>query len=297
MQTKYFPIIKVSDPKLRFIHVGLPIDTIVIRLQDLLTQGKFGFNNIFYDINKAGGIHNYLNFQGTIILSSVMKDQIISEFTAQKYIEALKVVKPDCWTSVDGETYEGEYITSISEIRRSYLETKEVMKACPEVTVIGQIKGCTRFMMMFHIMLLKRLGIKEFLFHTGDFSRRGKDRNRSKARDHACYIRDRVDKLYLYGTGSQKKLIEYSFADACISFNYFIKARNGQEYHGTNLSRYVGKYNAQIARKNLIEILKNTHRIRYQKKLFEGGVCTWAEVQEEIDQTIQEQHQLVTEVT
>jgi hypothetical protein len=278
---KLMPIICLKDANLLYIWKNLPIDCLVVRLQDLLCSNSFELNSTFSKIKEMGGIHNFLGFEGNIILSLIMKDDMIHSFTPEKYAFVIKALKPDYFTTVDGETYEKQEKLSLKEIKRCTLETLQLMRLCPDVKPIGQVKGCNRIMIKLHILLLKALGIRNFVFHIGDFKRNGSPDMISRAREYASIIRKHADTLFLYGAGSQKSITEFSFADAYISFNYFVKAYYGKKYVGTKERTYTGGYSPSIVRNNLIEMINNLSRIKSQTQLFEGGLCQWAAVQQD----------------
>ena len=107
--TKFFPILKINQPSLSAVHKNLPITVVIVRLQDLISH-TYNFNSVFDKIKDAGGIHNHLGFGGKVILSSIMRDDILPNFTAEKYSLAINQLKPNFYTTPDCETYEGEII-------------------------------------------------------------------------------------------------------------------------------------------------------------------------------------------
>lgn len=262
-----YPIIKINQPSISNVWEGLSINGIVVRLQDLVTK-TFKFNNTFYKIKEKEGIHNFLGFHKIIILSLVMKDEIIHNFNADRYTEIIKELKPDFFTTVDGWTYEGEYKISWNEIKRCMIQTIQIMQQCPEAIPIGQVKGCSKKHLLTHISLLKSIGIKKFIFHIGDYFRNGDQNMMNIGKTYAAYIRKHVDELILYGMSSQKRLTEYSFADGFITLGYFIKAMHGKRIIGTNTQRE--KYSRSLVITNLIQTIKNIKRLKAQTRL-KGG--------------------------
>jgi len=288
--TELFPILKLNQPSLLSVHRGLPIKTVVVRLQDLISS-TYKFNSVLSKIKKAGGIHNYLGFHGKVILSLIMRDDILPHFTAEKYSLAINLLKPNFYTTPDCETYEGEIIKlpdgrifygnvekSFNQILKVLSITKKLISLCPNSMPLGQVKGCNNEQLKFHMVQLNSLGIYDFVFHVGDFFRHGNPTFIQKAKVYSTFIKRRSRSLMLYGMGSQKKLNEYSFGDAYASMNYFIKARRGQEYTGTKLRRANGRYSPVLARKNLIQMLKNIDKVKHQTKLIDYmEVPAWEE--------------------
>jgi hypothetical protein len=281
---EYFPIVKLNQPSIMGVYKGLPIKCIVVRLQDLISPYTSKPNKIFYKIKTAGGIHNFLSFNGTIILSLIMKDKHIFNFNSKKYCEIIDGLKPDFYTTVDGETYQNEEDTSLEEIKRSFIETNEIIKNNSYSKPIGLIKGCNKRQILAHIKLFKLIGVNDFIFHVGDFFREGKEDMITLAKNYSSLIKKHANTLILYGMGSQKRILEFSFADGYVSFNFLVKALKGKKYDGTKLIEYKQKekkFSYDTVKHNLKEMLKNIENVNNQEKLIEGGKCKWVVDQEE----------------
>ena len=275
------PITEVNKKKMIGVAQSIPTKFVVVRLLDIISHITLELKSVFYEIRNVGGIHNYLNYHGMIILSLIVKDGMLSKLTPSDYAFIINTLKPNFYTTPDCETYEGEQIVSIEEIKKSLFQTKELIERCPFSFPIGHVKGCNEWIIEKHVKILKMFGIKDFIFHTRDFFRSG-DRNMiNKAKNFAFKIRPYARYLLLYGMGSQNNLLEFSFADAYITNTHLVTALNGKKFVGTKKVKYSGKYNTKIVKENLIEIFNNIQRLNEQKKLFEGGVCLWEEVQEE----------------
>ncbi len=281
--TQLYPVLKVNEQSMLSLWQGLPLKCIVVRLQDLISPKTLKPNKTFFRIKKKGGIHNFLGFHKNIILSLIIKDELIAKCDVKKYAEIINALKPDFYITIDGTTYEDdEEKVAEKEIERCFLETKELIKLCVDSKPLGLVKGRTKKQILNHVFLLKGLGINDFVFHIGDFFRNNSTTMLDRAKTYSLLIRKYSDSLILYGMGSQKKLFEFSFADAYVTFNHFVKARNGMRYSGTNVLEFTGGYKYEIVRKNLVEMLKNIDKMKPQKKLIEGGVCLWeAELEEQ----------------
>ena len=160
--TKFFPILKINQPSLLTVHKNLPINVVIVRLQDIVSP-TYKFNSILDQIKDAGGIHKHLGFDGGVILSSIMRDDILPHFTAEKYALAVNLLKPNFYTTPDCETYEGETIKlpdgrifygnvekSFEQILRSLSITRKLIHLCPDSAPLGQIKGCGMEQLKFH---------------------------------------------------------------------------------------------------------------------------------------------------
>lgn len=278
-----YPVVKVNQPSIVNVWKGTDVKILVVRVQDLVSPKTYNYNNTFYKIKEKGSIHNFLGTDKKIILSLVMKDEIIYNFDEKRYIEIIKTLKPDFFTTVDGWTYEGQHKKSWGEIKRCILQTKKIMQACPGVIPIGQIKGCSKYHLLTHISLLKSIGVKKFIFHIGDYFRNGNKNMMAIAKTYSVYIRKYVDELILYGMSSQKRITEYSFADGFITLGHFVYARHGKRITGTNIRKE--KYSVNLVKSNLVQMINNAKKIEPQIKL-NGGEMLWEEAPQLVDQVL-----------
>src|SRR3989344_7413920 len=143
LMTELYVIIKVNQKNVRDVWKTVDTPFLIVRLQDMICSKSYKFNKTYEEIKNAGSINKFLNTDKNIILSLIMRDEMIRGFTPEKYIEAIKTLKPSCFTSVDGWTYEGDIQMAEKEITRCVLQTSIIMKECPDVIPIGQIKGCS----------------------------------------------------------------------------------------------------------------------------------------------------------
>lgn len=261
------PVIRLDVKETFGVLRAVPVELLVVRLQDLISKKTFNFNKTYKDVISAGGLHNYLDFHGHIILSLVMRDEIISNLGPEKYAIAINSLFPDSFTTIDGETYEGEYWLSLKEIERIHTENRDLVKLCPKCQPLGLVKGCTITQIEHHIELLKSLGIEDFVFHVGDYLRHGNPDMILKARRFSHRIRKHARRLILYGMGSQERLIEFSFADIYVTFNHFVTAKNGMKFVGTKKVKYIGSFNPQIVVNNFVQMYKNVESLKEQLRL------------------------------
>ena len=261
------PVIRLDVRATFDVLKAVPLELVAVRLQDLVLRRTFRFNKLYRDIVSAGGLHSFLDFRGKILLSLIMRDKIVANFDPKKYSMAINSLKPNSYSTVDGETYLGEYSLSSTEIERIHAQNKELVTLCPNHQPIGLVKGCTENQIEYHIKLLKSLGIKDFVFHVGDFFRHGDVYAIRKARSFSSRIRKHARCLILYGMGSQKRLLEFSYADIFVSFKHFVTAKNGLKFVGTKMFKYIGSYEPQIITNNFVEMYKNVKSLDKQVKL------------------------------
>lgn len=280
--TRLFPLVRAGE-QATWVFRTAKVEVIVVSLQEFVTKKTFKPNDLFYRVIGCGGLHAYLGFNGIIILSLIMRDKIIAGFIPEKYASMINALKPNFWTTVDGETYKGEYKRSEMEIERCFRQTQELIELCSTIPPIGQVKGCSRQQILFHLGLLKSLGVKDFMFHTGDFFRNGDKNNIEIARGYAKLIKDNSRTLILYGLGCPSRFLEFSFADGFITFKHFVAAT-----HGKRIKKNQEKekcYNRSLVEENFAVLEAAINDIKSQKKLVNGrGEFLWEEALEEVEQ-------------
>lgn len=271
------PIVKLDAKETFDVLRAVPVELAVVRLQDLVLKDSFKFKKTFRKVVSAGGLHNFLGFSGQILLSLIMKDEIVAKYKPKRYAVAVNCLKPDSYATIDGETYEGEYGDSLNEIKRIHTQNEQLITLCPNYKPIGLVKGCSQKQIEFHIGLLKSLGISDFVFHVGDFFRHGDPDMIRRARNYSSEIRKHASRLILYGMGSQMRIREFSFADVYVSFTHFVTAKNGMKIVGTKKIKYSGGYSPKIITNNFIEMYNNVKSLSKETKLTSWMKNRWAE--------------------
>jgi len=262
---------------------------IVIPIYDLISKATAEPNKLFKKIKACGGVHKFLDYHGFIILSLIMKDELIWKSCPKKYAHIINGISPDAYTSVDGGTYNKEDSRSWKEVIRLSKETKELIKLCPNIKPIGQVKGCNSMQIKLHLEYLKQLGINVFMFHVGDFLRRGDDNMIQQAKHFCSLIKDENNALLLYGLGSPRIMLEFSFSDFFITYSHFVNAKNGKIFVKTKKQKFSNMSVYEAALHNFKELLSYAKKLKHQTKLFTGGTCKWVEALQEPQFIIQSQ--------
>ena len=138
-----YPVIKLDEPATRAPWLDVNCHGVVIKSQHLLSKNGKKTNKLFDQITKSGGIHNFIEYQGIVILSSIMPDYTLSHFSPEAYADMIEALGPNSYITPDGETYLGEYARSSREIDRMIGESERIIRLCPEYFPIGLVKGCT----------------------------------------------------------------------------------------------------------------------------------------------------------
>ena len=282
------PQVRLDCENSRKLALALNSFPLVIPIYDLICNDTGKPNQLFKKIKDCGGLHNFLNYSGTIILSSIMRDDLIKKIKLpEEYAEIIKGSKPNFYFTPDGLTYENKDEDSLKEIIRLSKLTLKLKELCPEIQPIGLVKGSNYLQIKAHKNFLKKLGVKVFAFHTGDFFRNGDEKRIQTAKYYCSLIKEEGNLLMLYGLGSPKRMLEFSFADFFITYTHFVTARNGNIFEGSKKINYSNMSVYEAAIYNFKELSNHLKKLQYQTKLFIGGECKWAVGQQEQQYIIQ----------
>lgn len=102
------PVTEINKKGMISVAQSIPIKFRAVRLLDLVSPITLELKSVFYKIRNVGGIHNYLNYNGIIILSLIVKGDMLSKLTPPDYAFSINIVKPNFYTMPDCETYNGE---------------------------------------------------------------------------------------------------------------------------------------------------------------------------------------------
>lgn len=102
------PVEKLSEPKTHAPWEFSTCTAVTVRLKDILNKSGRSERPVYKKIKGAGGIHEYIGFDGNVILTSIMEDQTIWGFTKEQYATIIDTLKPDYYITSDGETYNNE---------------------------------------------------------------------------------------------------------------------------------------------------------------------------------------------
>jgi hypothetical protein len=228
VKRQLIPVIKLSEPKTFRPWEKVDCFGVVIKAQHLLSTDGKRTNKTYDMIQAAGGIHAYLEYEGIVILSSIMPDKMIYGFSTKAYVKMIEALRPDFYLTPDGETYLDEPETSALEINRIVGDTAFLIRSCPFSHPIGLVKGCTLQQIDNHTLQLLELGISRFVFHAGEYLCRGTSCATDKGIAFASAIRKRVPWLCIYGIGAMKSLKSFSFADGYITQSHFVNPFYGR---------------------------------------------------------------------
>ncbi len=272
---KIIPVIRLDIKESIIPAKILNCKTIVVRVQELLTKQKGQLNYLFRNIKKGGGIHKFLDYRGVVILSFVMKDELLKNIDIPICCDLIEGVKPNYYTTIDCQSYDLEISYNKKQILDICKKTTELRALCPEYKIIGHVKGGDRTQIVAHFHFLENLGVRIFMIHMGDFLRHG-DRNQTqKGKCYANLIKKDSNKLLLYGFGSQKLIEEFSFADAYITYSHIVNSQKGLIFVGRKRQKYTKMNPLQASIHNLRQMFNNLKESQKQTKLG-GRNVKWA---------------------
>ena len=97
--SKFIPEIDVTDQRSWIWRDGFQVSEVFVPLWQLLTNG-----NILIQASSKG-LHDYLDFDGRILLSTVMPDKLIDRLETRDYLKLINDLKPDATMVPDNYTY------------------------------------------------------------------------------------------------------------------------------------------------------------------------------------------------
>ncbi|MEM3871628.1 MAG: hypothetical protein QXE05_03655 [Nitrososphaeria archaeon] len=127
--TKFLPVISLNDKRSWF-WPFLKHEIVVVKLLDLIRDRKLR-NNIM-----RIGIHNYLGFDGKVIISTIMPDEILNNLQVGNFIKIIKAIKPDAVMSLDTYTYIDDPLI---------ISWKQTIRAVKNVTFLLEKRGIPIF--------------------------------------------------------------------------------------------------------------------------------------------------------
>jgi predicted phosphodiesterase len=156
------PIVSLNDSSSYYFD-PLKIDAIVVTFEDLLDE------NIHREVEKAGDIHSYLNYEGKVLISSILPDDLITQeaffYFFLEIVDRLKFDAAIAWDSpvyVDIPLYD------------SWVNLLMGLKLTHELAdwglpVLGLAKGNVENQIRFSVETLARVGINSMALHASEY--------------------------------------------------------------------------------------------------------------------------------
>lgn len=96
---KFIPEIDITDQRSWVWKDGFQVSAVFVPLWQLLA------NESMLSQASSKGLHDYLGFNGKILLSTVMPDELIDSLETKDYFKLIEGLRPDATTIPDNYTY------------------------------------------------------------------------------------------------------------------------------------------------------------------------------------------------
>ncbi|MBO3798058.1 MAG: hypothetical protein QXI42_04830 [Thermoproteota archaeon] len=131
---RFIPEIDISDERSWIWREGFQVPAVFVPLWQLLTNENF--------LSKASskGLHDYLGFDGKILLSTVMPDELIDRLETKDYFRLIEELRPDATMVPDNYTYtDVPLYQSWSQTIRLVSFANDFLEL--DIPLIGLVKG------------------------------------------------------------------------------------------------------------------------------------------------------------
>lgn len=224
------PAIKLHEPRTHEPWKYISCPGVVIKLEELLSADGRYTSTMFDKIRKKGGLHNFLDFEGMVILSTVMPDYAIFGLTPELYAWMINEIEPDYYLTPDGQNYFDRPNTSEYEIRRILRETDILLKAGLSSEPIGLVKGCCAKEATAHCRSLIDRGIEHHVMHVGDCIHRATKAEQEKMLSIYHHVAAQSPWLLIYGVGSRKYFRAFPSCNGFVTqSHYTYQFRKGEK--------------------------------------------------------------------
>lgn len=158
---KFTPTLRFKD--LKFYKALRDFNTIILKFEDVVRDEE-----LRETVLEHGDVHNFLDFDGNIVYSPVMPDELLNESTFKLYKEFIKETKPDAIISWDSSTYSDDPPEiSWSETVRALKLTYKLSEL--SIPIIGLVKGASEEQVEYSSKIMARWGLKTQAFHATDY--------------------------------------------------------------------------------------------------------------------------------
>jgi hypothetical protein len=250
------------------------VSAVVVRMQEFLLENGKPNLSALKKVERAGSLHESLDFSGRIILSSIMPDRILLKINYETYEFLTDILQPDQQITPDGITYSEFIKLARSQINHILGITEKLLNHFPEIIPIGLVKGSNLSQRDFHLDKLLDLGISHICFHAGDFLYRESDYSKDQAVRLANYIHEKVPQLTIYGVGSSLNFHRFNFANSFITNSHYVQAFNHKKICGNNWVNFREKPTKEIVMNNFEHLQRVVNRTNSQRDFTEWTAVT-----------------------
>ncbi|MBO3754162.1 MAG: hypothetical protein FGF53_04705 [Candidatus Brockarchaeota archaeon] len=154
--SKFIPEIDITDQRSWVWKDGFQVSAVFVPLWQLLTN-----ENILSQASNKG-LHDYLGFDGKILLSTVMPDELIDKLGTEDYFRLIENLRPDATMIPDNYTYtDVPLYQSWSQTIRLVSLANDFLKL--DVPLIGLVKGANLRQMDWAVRRQAEMGFASFV--------------------------------------------------------------------------------------------------------------------------------------
>ena len=218
---RYVPVVRLTDESSWFWN-DLPFPWIIVRLAELV-KDKALMQKV-----SSRGLHDFLGFDGKILLSTVMEDELLDELTPNDYIGMINDIRPDATMTPDSYTYIDDPLCLSWE---QTLKQAVFSRAFSELDIpaVGLIKGVIWKQIAWSTERAIELGCGSFALPSRELAELGLLDGVISAVTTALRKGKEDAQLLLYGLSYPlRKRSEFAYS----GLSWFIGAKNGLYYKG-----------------------------------------------------------------
>jgi len=153
----FIPIVDVLD-EVSWVWRFVDVEAVVVKLEPFLESEEL--------VRRFAEIKDRFDFDGKILLSSVIPDRFIEEFSVERYLEIAKQLDVDGMFVPDDYTYlDDPYVVSWRNVFRVVGRAGELInRLSGEVHLVGLVKGANRKQVTWCVKSQLDLGLRWFAF-------------------------------------------------------------------------------------------------------------------------------------
>ena len=218
---RFVPVVRLTDERSWFWH-DLSLPWIVVRLAELVKNA-----DLLKGVSSRG-LHDFLGFDGKILLSTVMEDELLDELTPDDYIGMINDIRPDATMTPDSYTYQDDPLCLSWE---QTLKQAAFSSAFSEldIPVVGLVKGVIWKQIAWSAGKAMELGCDSLVIPSRELAKLGLLDGMISA-VMSVIRKDKEDaQLLLYGLSYPRRGKGKFF---CSGLSWFIGAKKGYYYKG-----------------------------------------------------------------
>ena len=219
----YVPQIDVADKGSWFWREGIEMPMIFVPLWQLV------LNNRLLSQASSKGLHDFLGFNGKILLSTVMPDELIDKLTKDDYFKLINDLKPDATMVPDNYTYtDAPLYQSWSQTVRLISFANDFLDL--EIKLIGLIKGANLRQIYFSLRREVEMNYISFVMPARELFKQGL---LNEILPHVliilkklCRASGKNPEILIYGIGRILGYKEVSYSN----LSWYLEAKHGLYY-------------------------------------------------------------------